>query len=67
MLKEPFTDKYYTYNSKYIENILALRQPQRESLEIFAKLCDILSLDKEPNLDEELDAVHRALPYTKQL
>lgn len=62
MLKEPFTDKYYTYNSKYIENILALRQPQRESLEIFAKLCDILSLDKEPNLDEELDAVHQLCP-----
>lgn len=62
MIKEPFTDKYYTYNSKYIENILALRQPQRESLEIFARLCDVLSLDKEPNLDAELDAVHELCP-----
>lgn len=34
MLREPFTEKFYTYHSKYIENVLALRQPQRESLEI---------------------------------
>lgn len=62
MIKEPFTDKYYTYHSKYIENVLALRQPQRESLEIFAKLCDVLSLSKEPDLDAELDAVHSLCP-----
>ena len=62
MLKEPFTDKFYTYHSKYISNILALRQPQRESLEIFARLCDVLSLSKIPNLDAELDAVHSLFP-----
>lgn len=62
MIREPFADKYYTYNSKYIENILALRQPQRESLEIFAKLCDILSLNKETDLDAELDAVRDLCP-----
>ena len=62
MLKEPFTDKFYTYHSKYIENVLSLRQPQRESLEIFARLCDVLSLSKTPDLDEELEAVHSLFP-----
>jgi type III restriction enzyme len=47
MIKESYTDKFYTYHSKYISNVLALRPPQHESLEIFAKLCDILSLRKE--------------------
>lgn len=65
MLKEPFTEKFYTYRSKYIENILALRQPQRESLEIFAKLCDILTLSKEPNLADELKAVQSFCPTLK--
>ena len=36
MLKEPYTEKFYTYHSKYISNMLALRPPQHESLEIFA-------------------------------
>ena len=62
MLKQPFTEKYYTYHSKYIENILALRQPQRESVEIFARLCDVLSLSKMPDLEAELDAVHSLCP-----
>ena len=62
MLKQPFTEKYYTYHSKYIENILALRQPQRESVEIFARLCDVLSLSKTPDLKAELDAVHSLCP-----
>lgn len=62
MLREPFTEKFYTYHSKYIENVLALRQPQRESLEIFARLCDILTFSKEPNLDVELEAVHALCP-----
>ena len=62
MLKEPFTEKFYTYHSKYIENVLSLRQPQRESLEIFARLCDVLSLSKTPDLDEELEAVHSLFP-----
>ena len=62
MLKDPFTEKFYTYYSKYIENVLALRQPQRESLEIFARLCDVLSFSKEPDLDAELEAVHTLCP-----
>lgn len=62
MLKKSFTDKFYTYHSKYISNILALRQPQHESLEIFARLCDVLSLSKTPDLEAELDAVHSLFP-----
>lgn len=53
MIKESYTDKFYTYHSKYISNILSLRPPQHESLEIFAKLCDILSLKKKSNDDDE--------------
>lgn len=62
MIKQPYTDKYYSYHSKYISNVLALRDPQRESLEIFAKLCDVLSLSKNPDLDAELEAVHALCP-----
>ena len=54
MLKEPYTQKFYTYNSKYINNALALRPPQHESLEIFARLCDILSFRKNPMTTDDL-------------
>lgn len=48
MIKESYSDRYYTYNSKYISNVLSLRAPQHESLEVFARICDILSLAKRP-------------------
>ena len=38
MLKAPHTDKFYTYPSKYIENVLALRQPERKCRDI----CQIM-------------------------
>lgn len=60
MIKEPYTEKFYTYNSKYINNVLALRPPQHESLEIFARLCDALSLAKNPTTTEKICADHRA-------
>ena len=41
MLKEPYTDRFYSYHSKYLYNVMALRKPQEESLEFFASLCDI--------------------------
>lgn len=53
MIKESYTKNFYTYHSKYISNVLALRPPQHESLEIFAKLCDILSLKKKTDEDGE--------------
>ena len=62
MLKTPYTDRFYSYYSKYISNVLSLRDPQHESLEIFAKLCDVLSLSKNPDLKVELEAVHSLFP-----
>lgn len=62
MLKEPYTERFYSRNSKFISNVLALRPPQQESLEIFAKLCDVLSLSKAPDLQQELVEVNRLFP-----
>ena len=62
MLNEPYTERFYSYNSKYINNVLALRPPQHESLEIFARLCDVLSLSKTPDLADELRTVNAMFP-----
>lgn len=62
MLREPYTAESYSYHSKYIKNALALRPPQAESLEIFARLCDVLSLKKDPDLELELAAVRTLCP-----
>lgn len=62
MLNEPYTKDYYTYHSKFIKGCLALRPPQYECLERFARLCDILSLSKTPNLEEELKSVQELFP-----
>lgn len=59
MIKEPYMAQFYTYYSKYIHNALALRKPQHESLEIFARLCDLLSLRKNPTTLDEIRAAHR--------
>jgi len=62
MLREPYTDKAYTYWSKYIAGALALRPPQRESLERFARIADILSLSKTPDLADELVKIRELFP-----
>ena len=49
-------------NAKQIRVALNLRQPQIESLEIFEKICDLLSLTKSPDLEAELVKVHNAFP-----
>ena len=54
MLKEPYTDRFYSYHSKYLYNVMALRKPQEESLEFFARLCDILSMRKNPTTDQQI-------------
>jgi type III restriction enzyme len=41
-------------NAKLINNVLKLRKPQIESLEIFETLCNILDLKKEVSLEVEL-------------
>lgn len=50
------------WNCKYINNALSLRSPQSESLEIFQKICDVLSFDKIPDLDVELDNLKDMFP-----
>lgn len=60
MIKESYTEKFYTYHSKYINNALALRPPQHESLEIFARLCDTLSLRKNPTTVQQICEAHQA-------
>ena len=62
MLKEPYSAKSYSYYSKYIDNRLALRPPQKESLERFARIVDILSLSKTPDLNEELIKIRELFP-----
>ena len=62
MLKKPYTENAYTYWSKYIKGVLVLRPPQGESLERFARLCDIFSLSKNPDLPEELAKVRELYP-----
>jgi len=49
-------------NAKYINNLLALRPPQKESLERFQQICDILSLSKEPDLENELHKIRELFP-----
>lgn len=49
-------------NSKYIGNALSLRTPQRESLELFEKICDTLSLSKESDLQDELNKITALFP-----
>ncbi|RCX15458.1 type III restriction enzyme [Anaerobacterium chartisolvens] len=49
-------------NAKFINNRLALRPPQRDSLERFQQIVDILSLSKTPDLIEELQKIREAFP-----
>lgn len=49
-------------NAKFINNRLALRPPQKESLERFQQIVDILSLSKAPNLDAELARIREVFP-----
>ncbi len=48
--------------AKYIGNILSLRKPQVESLEIFAQILEILTLEKNCDLEKELQKVHEKFP-----
>ena len=49
-------------NAKQVRVALNLRQPQIESLEIFERICDLLSLTKDPDLANELVKIHDACP-----
>lgn len=49
-------------NAKFINNRLALRPPQGESLQRFQQIIDILSLSKTPDLNAELEQIREAFP-----
>lgn len=49
-------------NGKFINNRLALRPPQSESLERFARIVDTLSLSKTPDLLDALAKIHTLFP-----
>jgi type III restriction enzyme len=45
-----------------ISNRLSLRQPQRESLEILDRICDLLPLTKDTDATQALEAIRSAFP-----
>lgn len=49
-------------STKYIGNTLSLRTPQRNSMDIFEKICDNLSFSKNINLQIELDKIKKMFP-----
>jgi len=49
-------------NAKFINNRLALRPPQRDSLECFQQIIDLLSLSKTPDLAAELAKIREVFP-----
>lgn len=59
MIKESYSENFYSYYSKYVNNALALRPPQHVSLEIFARLCDTISLAKNPMSEVQLRFEHQ--------
>ena len=45
-----------------ISNRLSLRQPQRDSLEILARICEIIDLDKEADVNQQLEIIKSEFP-----
>lgn len=45
-----------------ISNRLSLRQPQRDSLEILARICEIIDLDKTADVTQQLDIIKSEFP-----
>lgn len=45
-----------------ISNRLSLRQPQRESLEILARICEIIPLEKDADSNQALEAIQSEFP-----
>lgn len=50
------------FNTKYISNALSLRDPQRESLLIFEKICEVLEFKKDVDLKIELEKIKSICP-----
>lgn len=45
-----------------ISNRLSLRQPQRDSLEILARVCEIIDLDKKADVKQQLEIIKSEFP-----
>jgi len=45
-----------------IANRLSLRQPQRDSLEILARVCEIIDLDKDADVAQQLEIIKSEFP-----
>lgn len=45
-----------------IANRLSLRQPQRDSLEILARVCEIIDLDKKADVKQQLEVIKSEFP-----
>ena len=45
-----------------ISNRLSLRQPQRDSLEILARICEIIDLDKTADANQQLEIIKSEFP-----
>ncbi len=50
-----------------IANRLSLRQPQRESLEILDRVCDLLPLEKDADTAQALEAIRSSFPSVTDL
>lgn len=48
--------------AKYIKNALSLRDPQKDALYIFQNICDIISMQKDCDLDKEFEKVSAIYP-----
>ncbi len=48
-----------------ISNRLSLRPPQRDSLELLQKVCEIVTLEKEADLDNQLTIVQSEFEHVK--
>ncbi|MFI3174578.1 MAG: DEAD/DEAH box helicase family protein [Bacillota bacterium] len=48
--------------AKYIKNALGLRDPQRDALYVFQEICNTLSLQKDCDLDSELEKITGLYP-----
>lgn len=56
MIKDSYTKRFYTYYTKYITLALKLRRPQEDSLDYFARMCDIIKMKKNPATDKDIVA-----------
>ena len=50
-----------------IENRLSLRPPQRDSLQILDRVCDLLPLEKNTDIAHALEAIRNRVPLSHGL